>query len=147
MPPQIGCQRSGLKLKYSEFHPHHPLNQFIDCFWALESDSAGVRSQIERILPDGCVELILNFASPFAQHNGDTQTVQPRNFVVGQMTGPILIAPTGSVQLIGIRFHPGGTVPFLSLPMDELKDQVVELAAFDGKLENQLLARVVSFTR
>jgi len=127
-------------VRYSEFHPQPPLNQFIDCFWALESESAGVRPQIERILPDGCVELILNFASPFAQHNGDTQTVQPRNFVVGQMTGPILIAPTGRVQLIGIRFHPGGTVPFLSLPMDELKDQVVELAAFARKLENQLLA-------
>ena len=104
----------------------------------LESNGEIAQSQPERILPDGCVELILNFASPFTQHNNNSQTLQPRNFVVGQMTRPILISPTGVVQLMGIRFQPGGTAPFFRLPMHELLNQVVELGSFARSLELKL---------
>ena len=93
----------------------------------------------ERILPDGCVELILNFGDRFTEHHGDNKFRQPRNLLVGQMTGPILISPTGVVQLIGIRFHPGGTLPFLRLPLNEITDQVVELGSVSSNLENELL--------
>jgi AraC-like DNA-binding protein len=127
-------------MRYSEFHPKPPLKHVIECFWALESDTDIPEQRPERILPDGCVEIILNFAAPFAQHNGETTQVQPRNFVVGQMTGPMLIAPTGPVQLIGIRFHPGGTAPFFNLPIHELTNEVVELPSFAKTLEAKLLA-------
>jgi len=103
----------------------------------LESD-APARNP-ERILPDGCVELILNFGAEFSQHCEGRQQLQPRNFLVGQMTGPILISPTGAVQLIGIRFHPGGTLPFMRLPLHEITDHVVELSSLSSKLERDLL--------
>jgi len=125
-------------VQYTEFHPLHPLNNFVECFWTLDGDGRSSPSQPERILPDGCVELILNFASPFAQHNNGAEAVQPRNFIVGQMTQPILISPTGQVQVIGIRFHPGGTAPFFHLPMHELTNQVVELGSFARTLETKL---------
>ncbi|HET8781249.1 MAG TPA: AraC family transcriptional regulator, partial [Pyrinomonadaceae bacterium] len=94
----------------------------------------------ERILPDGCVELILNFGERFLQHtNNNHPELQPRHFVVGQMSGPILISPSGTVQLLGIRFHPGGTSPFLRVPMNELTDRVTELASLSTDLERELL--------
>jgi AraC-like DNA-binding protein len=124
-------------MNYCEIKPRHPLSRFVECFWTLESRAPS--SNPERILPDGCVELILNFAAEFSQHTEGQRKLQPRNFLVGQMTGPILISPTGAVQLIGIRFHPGGTVPFLRLPLDEITDQVVELGSFSSKLERDLL--------
>ena len=124
-------------MKYSEIRPRHPLSRFVECFWTLEGDKPS--SAAERILPDGCVELILNFGAEFLQHNDAHRQLQPRNFLVGQMTGPILISPTGPVQLIGIRFHPGGTAPFLRLPLHEITDQVVELGSLSSKLERELL--------
>ena len=127
-------------MRYSETHPLPPLNRIVECFWALESDRELFEAPPERILPDGCVELILNFASPFAQHNNGAEAIQPRNFIVGQMTKPILISPTGQIQLIGIRFHPGGTAPFFHLPMHELTNQVVELGSFARTLETKLAA-------
>jgi AraC-like DNA-binding protein len=130
-------------LRYSEFHPQSPLNNFVECFWALESDALIAEQKTERIFPDGCVEVILNFAEPFAQHDDDSTRVQPRNFIVGQMTRPISISPTGPVQLIGIRFHPGGTTPFFRLPMNELTNQVVELGSFARTLEAKLLSEAV----
>jgi len=124
-------------MKYCEIRPRYPLSRFVECFWTLASEAPS--SNPERILPDGCVELILNFGAEFAQHCDERRALQPRNFLVGQMTGPILISPTGPVQLIGIRFHPGGTAPFLRLPLHEITDQVVELGSLSSKLERELL--------
>lgn len=126
------------RMRYAERKPSSPLSSFVECFWTLESEAPS--PQPERILPDGCVELILNFGAPFSQHDNDHLKLQPRSFLVGQMTGPILISATGPVQLLGIRFHPGGTLPFLRLPLHEITDQVVDLGGLSGKLERELLS-------
>jgi len=125
-------------MEYYERRPQPPLNSFVECFWALESDVPS--TQPERILPDGCVELILNFGAQFSQHDEGELKLQPRSFLVGQMTGPILISPTGPVHLLGIRFHPGGTLPFLRFPLHEITDQVVDLGGLSSKLERELLS-------
>lgn len=125
-------------MRYREFSPKPPLNRHVECFWTLEGETRS-SPQTERILPDGCVELILNFGDSFSQHEGDRQYVQPQHFFVGQMTGPILISPNGIVDLIGIRFHPGGTVPFVQTPMHEITDQVIDLSCLSRPLERQLL--------
>lgn len=122
---------------YSEFKPQPPLNRFVECLWTLESDVPSW--QPERILPDGCVELILNFGARFSQHSGKAPALQPRNFVVGQMTGPIMISAGGPVQELGIRFHPGGTLPFLKLPLYEITDELVELGSLSSKFESELV--------
>jgi AraC-like DNA-binding protein len=127
-------------MRYREIHPQPPLSDFIECFWTLESESVSGPVQTERILPDGCAELILNFGVEFEQHNDDGKNeLQPRHFLVGQMTGPILISPTGQVELIGIRFHPGGTAPFFRVSMQEITDRVVGFGAIASQLERHLL--------
>ena len=125
-------------MRYKEIIPKSSLNKHIECFWTLESSAPS--TQPERILPDGCIELILNFGDRFSQHCDHTRKLQPKNFLVGQMTGPIMISPSGPVQLIGIRFHPGGTLPFLRVPMHEVTDQVVELGSVSSSIERDLLS-------
>ena len=126
-------------VRYHEIQPRTPLNNFVECFWTLAGDGPSTAAAPERILPDGCVELILNFGERFSQQVGDTRTLQPRHFVVGQMSGPILISPNGTVQLLGIRFHPGGTSPFLRVPMNELTDRIAELGSISSELERELV--------
>ena len=127
-------------MHYKEFHPIAPLNRFVECVWTLSSPEPVIEAQVERILPDGCVELILNFGSRITQHTGSKTDIQPRNFLVGQMTGPVLISPAGDVDLLGIRFRPGGAFPFIQIPMNEISDQVVELGSLSSVLEHQLLS-------
>ena len=137
-------------MRYREFKPTLPLRRFVECFWTLEADKSVAVSSGERILPDGCVELILNFGDPFLQHDNGERRRQPRNFIVGQMTGPVLISPSGAVQLLGIRFQPGGTRPFLDLPASEITDQVVDLGSLSRRFERDLLqacASVLSMSR
>lgn len=129
-------------MRYSEIQPKPPLANFIECFWTLEDDKGVAAPEPERILPDGCVELVLNFGAPFKEQKEDgIQVRQPMHFLVGQMTRPMFIVPTGAVQTLGIRFHPGGTRPFFRIPMQELTNQVVELAALSAELERELIAR------
>lgn len=125
---------------YREIQPTPALARFVECFWTLENDGSTAAAQPERLLPDGCVELILNFGERFREHkdNGKEER-QPQHLLVGQMTRPILIAPTGSVQLLGIRFHPGGTFPFFRIPMQQLTNQVTDLEALASEFQNDLL--------
>ena len=126
-------------MRYCEIPSRPPLNDFVECFWTLEGDGPSPGGAPERILPDGCVELILNFGERFSQHQNNQRELQPRNFLVGQMSGPILILSNGAVQLLGIRFHPGGTAPFLRMPMNELTDQIAELGSVSSELQRELL--------
>ena len=133
-------------MRYREIKPTPSLARFVECFWTLDNEGAGGHLEPERILPDGCVELILNFGAQFRELRDDGfEETQPRHFVVGQMTRPMLIAAKGSVELIGIRFHPGGTLPFFKIPMSELTNQVVELNALSRDLEIELVTRVAEY--
>jgi hypothetical protein len=58
-------------MRYREFSPIPQLAKFVECFWTLENDGPSLATEPERILPDGCVELILNFGAAFAEHGAD----------------------------------------------------------------------------
>jgi AraC-like DNA-binding protein len=126
-------------MRYREFKPTPRLGSFVECFWTLEGDGFIDGSPPERILPDGCVELILNFGDRFLQHVDGELRRQPRNFIVGQMTGPILISANGVVRLLGVRFQPGGTRPFIDLPANEITNRVMELGDLSRPFERSLL--------
>src|SRR6266576_592131 len=106
-------------MQYREHHPKAPLNRYVECFWILESETLPDAPTTERILPDGCVELILNIGARVLEHTDTKQPLPPLNFLVHQITGPVFISPTGTVQFMGLRFHPRGTRPFFSVPMHE----------------------------
>jgi len=110
-------------MQYREWAPPPGLEGQVEAIWSL-TGHAGEESQ--RILPDGCAELILNFADPVVQETrGPAQ--QPALMFVGQITGPLDIRPTGRVDLIGIRFRPGGAAALVPVPQHELVDRSVPL--------------------
>ena len=135
-------------MEYREIRPRPLLSKFVECIWTLEGDAgsgwAGLQpAQPQRILPDGCAELILNSGAPFEEHlDSGERSRQPLHFLVGQITRPLLISPTGRVQIIGIRFHPGGTLPFFRLPMHEATDRVIDLGGLDAEWERAIAARI-----
>jgi AraC-like DNA-binding protein len=135
-------------MQYREIKTKPPLSEFVECFWTLEgdrrSDSAGGQPESEGdlILPDGCVEMVLNFGDAFREYTSGGRKAQPRRMIVGQMTQPIRIGPSGAVQLIGVRFHPGGTLPFFGMQAQEITNRY---AAFDdvaNELDREIVERV-----
>lgn len=103
---------------YSELLPPPALRPYVDRFW-LRRAGAGVAAGPSRILPDGCIDVLIDATTGAAR-------------VVGTMTRAVLYdAPAG--QLAAVRFRPGGAHPFLRLPSAELTDRVEDVRALGAR--------------
>jgi AraC-like DNA-binding protein len=116
----------GPLMHYRELPPAPALRAYIRCYWTLQAP-ANSDAAPQRVLPDGCVEIVINLGARFIRCLPSGAEVQPHVLVIGPTTRHVTIAPTGHVRLIGIRFAPGGAFPFLSVPPRELRDEAPSL--------------------
>lgn len=104
-----------------------PLAAHVECFWFVSNtDRSTNNPEPERVFPDGCLEWIFQLADPFQRSSlsGNWET-QPRSFLVGQLTRFLLLQPTGQIEIMGVRFKPGGAYRFVPCPLDCLTDNNV----------------------
>jgi hypothetical protein len=99
-------------MRYRERSPSAILQPFVECIWTLNGAAREVVAQPERILPDGCMELIFHRGKPFRRRG----ELQPHCFVVGQMIEPAFLQVSTRIEVVGIRFRPGRclSVPHVS---------------------------------
>jgi AraC-like DNA-binding protein len=105
--------RESFERDFEEAEPAPALRPFVDRLWrrsTATNEGPGVR-----ILPDGCIDLIVDLETGGA-------------VAVGTMTRAVLYRPRGPVQLVAVRFRPGGAAPFLNVTADELTDRRVDAA-------------------
>jgi AraC-like DNA-binding protein len=116
-------------VRYREVRPRPPLDRFLECFWFVDADPPSAESAPERIVPDGCPELIVHLADSFecVDERGSGER-QPRSLLVGTLTRPLQVRPQGRVRTMGVRFRPFGLSAFLPVPLHELKDRFTSLA-------------------
>lgn len=100
------------------------------CYWALTAEQAPPWKS--RILPDGSNDLIIDLSA------------EPRPFVVGAMRRADVVPLAGRVDLLGVRFRPGGALPFLRVPMYQLTDKHVALDALWGGAADSLADAVAA---
>ena len=130
-------------MRYREILPSPALAGFVRCYWTLTAAPAAGPPALERVLPDGCVELIVHAGAPFERHDERRGVErQPLTFVVGPTTRHLMIRPTGEVRVLGIRFLPGGAHRFLAAPAHELADRALELDAVSRLLGADIGERV-----
>ncbi len=130
-------------MDYTEWIP--PLTPYnpVVCCWSLRGGAAAAGdSTPEPALPDGCPELIFNFGDPFEHIASDGRlTRQPAVILVGQITRPFALRPTGAVDLLAVRFEAHGAYG-LHGDMSRLRDDWAEphalrdaaLVALTGRL-------------
>jgi len=130
-------------MRYRTYPPSHPLAQYVECFWTLESQEKASTGSPERILPDGCVELIFNLADHFKRYHFDGAVeIQPRTIIAGQMRHYALIEPTGRVKLFGVRFHPGGAHRLLHFSLSELTNKIIGFDEVWSRLGKELTEKI-----
>lgn len=131
-------------MNYREFPPRAALGESIQCFWTLEGRSPG-SAPAERIVPDGSMELVVNFADPVRRwRKGQAAETQPLVIVVGQMAEPVSISTGPRVDLLGVRFRPAGAAAFLEPPVSALAGTIVDLGAISARFEKELYARAAA---
>ncbi|MFN0179657.1 MAG: DUF6597 domain-containing transcriptional factor [Gemmatimonadales bacterium] len=96
-------------MDYREIPPAEPLRGLIRCYWFLTGRGGHRAGSADPALPDGSPELIFNLADPFHAFRGDEPPVaQPMTMLVGQITAPLVVGPTGRVDMVAVRFEPFG---------------------------------------
>lgn len=128
-------------------HPTHPdLAGLVKLHWTLEVP-AEARSR-QRILPDGCVDLIFILADDIRRILPTGEGVkQPRAMVLGQITEAFDVEPEGRVDSFATRFHPYGASAFLNVPLKQLMNKETPLAEVFGPGVSSELQRDVLTAR
>lgn len=109
-------------IRYHEHTPGPALRRFVRCVWTLESGPDHAPTAEDRVLPDGCAEIVLHHGAAFERRGaGDERfTTQHRHAVVGQIPSALALRPLGVVGVVGIRLEPWAVGPFLGAAAHEL---------------------------
>ncbi len=101
-------------MSLTEYPPPAALAPFVDAFWSRSAGRSVGSAGPQRILPDGCLDIV----------------VGPRHaIVVGAMTRAIVVPPAGGAGMVGVRFRPGMATAFLRIPAAALTDDRAPLEA------------------
>ncbi|MDB4949750.1 MAG: Helix-turn-helix, AraC protein [Gemmatimonadetes bacterium] len=114
---------------YAEHAPPPRLAPLVECVWTSAGSVPAGGVFESRVLPDGCMDVIFDLRD---SRGGSDPDRGPRSYVVGAMRTPLHVRMAGSVDLLGVRFRPGGATPFVDAPAGELTDRSVGLDALWG---------------
>src|SRR5262245_30757289 len=91
-----------------------PLDRWVRCVWWARALELPAERPAERIVPDGCLEIVIHLGDPFARLTDDGGShVQRPAVLAGQQLRAIRVRPQGRVFLFGIRFEPGAAAACL----------------------------------
>jgi AraC-like DNA-binding protein len=124
-------------MNYQTFQPHADLNALVKCYWTLEVP-AEPETPRQRIIPDGCIEMAFILGDDIKRYTSETAYIlQPRVMVLGQITEPFYIQPTGYVNTFAIRFYPYGFANFVKSPIKNLANKETALELLFGDLRSR----------
>ena len=121
-------------IQYQEFIPHAILQHVVKRFWVLEKEYTRENS-IEEVIPDACIELVLNFGSAYVQMGGSTPRQLPKACMIGLLNKPLLLQAQGVVKIVAIRMFAWGPLSLLKNGMSQTETEEVEL---DSSWQNVL---------
>ncbi len=113
-------------MNYNQFNPHPALSNYIDAFWTVKGE--GKQLKTEKILPDGCVDIIFNLGEDCKTDNSRFTMQNGKVYVVGTMTSFKETKMNVETNLLGIRFKPAAFSAFYKKfnSLHEVTDQTVE---------------------
>lgn len=125
-------------MKGKVFEPNKDLEDFVMCYWTLDFPREET-PKINTIVPDGTMKLIFHYGDLYWHHpaSGD-KFLQPRCFLIGQLTRPYVVEPNGDTGTFVVRFHPNGFLPFATIPIKEMENTPVPLNTLYGKEGQEL---------
>lgn len=120
------------------------LRPYVHCIWTLEerSSPSSYIPEVERILPDGQMEMIFHLGDSFQKLENGKRVYQARSFLYGQLHQYLDLIPPVHTKIIAIRFLPFGLYPFVPISPKEFQQRQIELADLYGQAGKELEERV-----
>jgi len=99
----------------------------------------------EHIFVDGKADILFNFGAPYQRQNlndANGNCILSRSNLDAQCRYPIIIAQSGLIDLIGVRFRAGGLSVFTRAPLNKFTDLALDLELIFGATIRDLEARL-----
>lgn len=110
-------------MRYCQYRPVPPLNEFVDFFWMI---AGGQMNRRERIFPSGRSELVINLCEDEVRIYDSIQPERCRRLsgavISGAYSGVFICDAMQHQSMFGVHFRPGGAFPFLGAAATELAD-------------------------
>jgi len=107
---------AGGAIEYLEIAPPSRFAELVECYWCVSGRAQGAGAW-NRVLPDGCMDVIVNLGDPTEDDEGRNGM---RSYVVGMMRSALRVRHVGRADIVGIRFRPGGARSFFGVAACEL---------------------------
>ncbi len=122
--------------------PVAPLDIFVESLWVCRNEPQP--RQLERVLPFGAPQLVVNLAEAQTRtyretREGLVRVTAPGSILSGIASRAQIIDTDEKSYVAGVAFRPGGTVPFVRQPADELTNIDVPLDAIWGSASTRRL--------
>lgn len=128
------------------FEPDIKLKDFVKRYWTLDFPIENT-PKLNTIIPDGTMKLIFHYGDLYWHHPQlGEKYLQPRCFLIGQLTQPYVVEPAGDTGTFVAQFHPNGFLPFSTIPIKEMENTPVPLDRLYGKKGLQLEANILDAT-
>lgn len=124
---------------YEEVRPVPALASVVERLWTLEGHASALGGDPQPVLPDGRPELVLHLGDAFDRlgATGDGER-QASLLFAGQLTGQLLLRPTGLIRVLGVRFHPHGAPALVRAPLRDLAGCTLDLGSLFAPLARAL---------
>lgn len=131
-------------MKPKILEPNDDLTAFVKCYWTLESPKEKTPTR-NTIVPDGCMKLIFHYGDLYKHYtaNGDS-VLLPKCFLIGQLTKPYEVEPTGETGTFFVCFRPNGFLPFTTIPIKEMENTAVPLEDLFSKSGKEIGQKVLN---
>ncbi|MFK7906445.1 MAG: DUF6597 domain-containing transcriptional factor [Chitinophagales bacterium] len=126
------------------FEPHEDLAALVKCYWTLESPKEKT-PQKNTIVPDGCMKMIFHYGDLYKHYTENGESVMlPKCLLIGQLTRPYIVEPTGETGTFFVCFHPNGFLPFATFPIKEMENTAIPLEKLFGKDGQEIEQKILN---
>ncbi len=122
---------------YSEWRPPH-LARLVEVIWYFKGPTSSVR---KRVLPNGMVEMLVNFGEPYRTISGAGPELLKKAWLAGLQSRPMVSAQPPRQDVMGVRLCPAGAYALLGRPVREISELVVDLEDLVGRAADELSER------
>jgi AraC-like DNA-binding protein len=106
----------------------------IECVWSVSDRVVRASRPPDRVIPDGCPELIVHLGDRYARVIAGRPVRQPAAFFAGTLSRPWLVQAPPRVATIGVRFRPGGVTALFGASIAGTADREVPLGELPAPL-------------
>jgi AraC-like DNA-binding protein len=134
-------------MRYVEHRPAAALRPHLECLWQVSDARRSAGRRPERVVPDGCPELIVHLGDPFARRVASGWRRQGRAFLAGTLTEPWQLRAGRHVLTLGVRFRPGEVRALLPVVPSAAAGRETALAAIVGAARARALVAALRAAR